>query len=233
MFGLKDDEVHLWRADLDLPQRCIGELKHSLSSDERSRAERFVFDEHRNRFIAGRGLLRHLLSRYAGLEPGRLEFSYGPWGKPALASGGVEETLCFNVSHSHDVALYAVARNRAVGIDIERIHPERDVEALATSVFLPGECALIRSLPPAQKVEAFFKGWTIKEAYVKATGRGLAAMEQVEVTLSPGAPAALVAVNGDAQAAARWSLCEIEPFRDYVGALVVEGQGWRLNQFTL
>ncbi len=243
---LSEDEVHVWRADLNLSASRIEQLAQILSPDEQQRAQRFYFERDRKRFIAGRGILRAMLSRYLDLDPTLLQFSYSSRGKPALANTDTERTLCFNLSHSNELALYAVRRvsvNDAgkgstqeslkescnLGIDLEHLRPMPDAEQLAKRFFSPREYAAISSLPPEQKQEAFFKGWTCKEAYLKAIGYGLAGLEQVEVSLTPGEPAALLSIQGDSKAASRWSLQQLIPAPGYMAALAVEGHDWHLN----
>jgi 4'-phosphopantetheinyl transferase len=243
---LSEDEVHVWRADLNLSASRIEQLAQILSPDEQLRAGKFYFERDRKRFIAGRGILRTILSRYLDLDPTLLQFSYSSRGKPALANTDTQGTLCFNLSHSNALALYVLRRisvNEAgkgstqaslkescnLGIDLEHLRPMPDAEQLAKRFFSPREYAVISSLPLEQKQEAFFKGWTCKEAYLKAIGYGLAGLEQVEVSVTPGEPAALLSIQGDSKAASRWSLQQLIPAPGYMAALAVEGHDWHLN----
>lgn len=226
---LSSNDVHVWRADLDLPTWQIERLAQTFSADEHLRADKFYFERDRRHFIAGRGLLRVILGRYLDLEPTQLQFSYGARGKPALAIG-TGRKLCFNLSHSNGLVLYAVTRDRDLGIDLEHIRPLPEAEQLARRFFSAREYAVISSLPFDQKQEAFFKGWTRKEAYLKASGDGLAQpLERVEVSLAPSEPAKLYSIKGDASAAARWFLQDLTPALGYVAALAVEGHRWRLT----
>ena len=193
---LSQDEVHVWRADLDLPAARLQQLVQSLSADEQVRAERFYFEQHRQRFIAGRGILRILLGRYLSVEPQQLRFDYTSSGKPALAKTG-DSRLQFNLSHSQGLALYAVTRDRQIGIDLEQLRPTADVEQIAQRFFSAQEYAAIQSLPPDQKLEAFFRYWTCKEAYLKATGDGLSQLERIEVEIIPGEPVKLLRILED------------------------------------
>jgi len=226
---LSADDVHVWRADLSLPAFRLQQLAHTLCSDEQERAERFYFEKDRKHFIAGRGLLRTILGRYLDLEPSQLKFSYSSRGKPALVNTNAKEPLCFNLSHSNELALYAVTRSRLIGIDLEHIRPMPDAEKLAKRFFSAQEYAVISTLLPEQKQEAFFNAWTRKEAYLKATGDGLAGLEQVEVSLIPGEPAALLSIQGDRQATSGWSVYQLIPRPGYVAALAVEGHDWNLE----
>jgi 4'-phosphopantetheinyl transferase len=225
---LSSRDVHVWRASLEQPEALIQQLAQTLSEDERTRASRFYFERDRKHFIVGRGLLRTILGCYLSLEPTQLQFCYGSRGKPALANMGDSDTLQFNLSHSHGLVLYAVTRDRKIGIDLEQIRPTSDVEKLAERFFSPREHAAIRSLPSSQKQEAFFHAWTCKEAYLKAIGEGLAGLEQVEVSLVPGEPVRLLSTGEDSPASSRWSVQVLTPAPDYIAALAVEGQGWTL-----
>lgn len=226
---LLNHDVHVWRASLEQPAEQVQKLAQTLSEDERIRAERFYFERDKKRFIVGRGLLRIILARYTNLAPHQLQFSYGKRGKPALVTTGAYSSLQFNLSHSEDLALYAIAHHRLLGIDLEYIRPISNVEQLAKRFFCPRESEVIRSLPPKQQQQAFFHGWTCKEAYLKATGEGLTELQQVEVSLAIGEPARLLSILGDSQATANWSLQALNVAPGYMGALAVEGYDWRLS----
>jgi 4'-phosphopantetheinyl transferase len=226
---LRSNAVHVWRASLEQPAMQVQQLAQTLSEDEHLRAARFYFERDRKHFIVGRGLLRTILGRYTNLEPNQLQFSYSPRGKPALASTGASSTLQFNLSHSKGLALYAITRDHQIGIDLEHIRPISNVEQLTQRFFSAREDAVIRSLPPNQQQVAFFQSWTCKEAYLKATGEGLAQLQQVEVSLTPEKPYRLLNITTDPQAAARWSLETLTPAPDYVAALAVEGHNWNLS----
>ena len=224
------DEVHVWRASLDPPASKAQTLQSTLATDELERAERYHFQRDRRRFIVARGVLRAILGRYTGMEPLQLRFCYGFRGKPMLAREHGTSSLRFNVSHSCDLALYAVTRDRKVGIDLERIQPDLTGEELAERFFSPREVAILRALPRDEQPQAFLSCWTRKEAYIKARGDGLALpLDRFDVSFGPGEPAALLGVKGDPQEAARWSLQELEPGPGYVAALAVEGHDWQLR----
>jgi 4'-phosphopantetheinyl transferase len=201
----------------------------TLSPDEVERAERFRFERHRRRFVVGRGVLRALLGRYLGVEPARISFGYGARGKPHL-SGALSGTgVRFNLAHSHEMALYVVTRGRDVGIDLEHVRPMPDAEDIGARFFSPHEHEILCALPPGQRLGAFFDCWTRKEAYIKATGDGLARpLDEFDVSLAPGEPARLLRVAEDPAEVDRWSLQALSPDAGYAAALVVEGRGWRL-----
>jgi 4'-phosphopantetheinyl transferase len=204
-------------------------LKCTLPSDELSRADRFYFQKDREHFIVARGLLRAILSLYLDTAPDQVRFSYGPRGKPALAITASQDRLCFNLSHAGGLALYAVANGREVGIDLECVRPISEAEQIAKRFFSSRENAVLQTLASGMKQEAFFNCWTRKEAFIKATGDGLARpLDQFDVSLKPGGPAKLLNVDGNVREASRWSLRELTPAPGYVAAIAVEGYGWRL-----
>lgn len=227
---LDSDEVHVWRAALDLEAPRIQCLEQTLSIEERTRAERFHFQKDREHFMVARGLLRTILGRYLEMEPSQLRFCYGPYGKPSLARGSGSDGLRFNVSHSHGLALYAITLGQELGVDVEWIRPDFANEQIAERFFSPREIAALRALPTNMRLNGFFNCWTRKEAYIKARGEGLTLpLDQFDVSLTPGETAALLRSNGHAKEVSRWSLFELAPGPGYVAALAVEGHNWRLK----
>lgn len=224
--ALSTTEVHLWLVHLDGSDWYPEDLVRTLSPDELRRADAFAYSQERRRFIVGRALLRRLLARYLRADPAAVVFAYGPHGKPELAPGCDLSTLRFNCAHSGPLALYAVAAGRRVGVDLEELRPLPEVAALTQLCCSPRERATLATLPRDAVEPAVLRAWTLKEAYVKATGEGLALPpEQVEVAVAPGAPPALRAVRSDARPAARWSLRSFSPVAGYTAALAVEGPG--------
>ena len=227
---LGSDEVHVWRAALNCGTPRLHELLQTLSTAERARARRFYFQQDREHFIVARGLLRVILGRYLVIDPGQLRLCCSPCGKPSVAVEYGGAGLRFNVSHSHGLALYAIAHGRELGVDLERIRPELADAQLAEHFFSLREVAMLRALPTSLRQEAFFHCWTRKEAYIKAKGEGLSCpLGRFDVSLAPGEPAALLSTLDDPQEASRWSLRELFPGSDYVAAVAVEGHGWRLQ----
>jgi len=227
--ALDCDEVHVWRANLDQTPSQIQGFLHNLAADEWARAERFYFERDREHFIVARGVLRSILGRYLNRMPESLSFRYGSHGKPALAEESDGDAIRFSVSHSHGVALYAITRGREVGIDLERIRFDLAVAEIAERFFSRREAAMLRTLPTEEQSQAFFRCWTRKEAYIKARGEGLSLpLDQIDLSLAPGEPEAILGTQQDSSEASRWSLHELIPAPGYVAALAAEGQGWRL-----
>jgi 4'-phosphopantetheinyl transferase len=226
---LDSSTVHAWRASLDQSPSQVNRLQDALTVDERSRAGRFYFRLDREHFVVARGILRTILGRYLNRAPASLSFTYGFHGKPSLASEPGAEAIRFNISHSYGTAIYVVTRGRQIGVDLELIRDGLKVEQIAERFFSRREISRLYALPAEHRKRAFFLCWTRKEAYIKARGEGLSLpLDQFEVSLVPGEPAALVSVQQDSNEAFRWSLEELFPAADYAAALAVVGRDWSL-----
>ena len=214
--ALAPEEVHLWAVGLEVSTPTLTGMEELLSDDQRRRAARFRYREHRERYSVSWGFVRLLLGLYLERSPRELEFAFGDKGKPRLATGTIE----FNLSHCHDMAVVAVAREHAVGVDIERHRQLDRADDIATRYFSAREAELYRSLDAGQRPQAFLRCWTRKEAVVKAIGEGMfASLNRLEVSLAPGVPPEVLAIGGDVEAGADWTLLDLEPRRDFLGAL--------------
>lgn len=205
-------EIDLWHV------RLSGSGNVSLlSADERARAERFHFGRDRERFIACRSALRVILAGYLAVPPEAVVFCYGPQGKPFLA----ESQLKFNVSHSADEALIAIALGREVGVDIEQIDRALSVEHLAAAFLTDSERAFFNSQPDCDRRRAFIRCWTRKEAWSKAVGTGIAEDPQ---RYDVGEFVALPVYSyHDPKTNAQWTFIELDFDRNWIGALVAQG----------
>ena len=215
--------IHIWRLPLNSAHMPMQALWSLLDQEEQSRAERFHFESDRLRFVTAHGLVRCVLGWYLREPPQCLRFTYGPRGKPALAARCASD-MCFNLSHTSDVALLGLARQREIGIDIELVRPGLAQDRIAERFFAPAEARELRAIPVADQDEAFFACWTRKEAYIKARGDGLTlALDQFQVSLAPGEPPRLVRGYESGREAQRWSMHDLGLRPNYCAALVVEG----------
>jgi 4'-phosphopantetheinyl transferase len=214
--------VHVYRVALDLPDGDIQEMVQLLSDDEIARANRFVFPSYRAHYIAGRAQLRLILSRYLMQSPVDLAFEYNEFGKPFLESS---DNIQFNISHSHELGLIAVTKQKLIGIDIERIRPDIDYTQIAQQFFSPGEVRQLMELAEEMQIEAFYACWTRKEAFIKAWGMGLTIpLDQFEVSFTPNLPARLIHSGTDLIEKKDWSLHELKPGTRYIAALAIQDQ---------
>lgn len=204
-----------------------------LSADERARAERFYFEPVRQRFIACRLALRSCLARCLDCNPAELVFDYGPHGKPRLASVPHLGGLSFNVAHSADVALIAIGRHCELGVDVEAIPPTANWRGIAQRFLADSEWSQIQALPVELQSAGFYRAWTCKEAYLKATGRGMSLpLGRFAVCTDPRLPPRLVATHDNPGDAARFLVRVVNPAPGYAGAVMWEGATKEMSRWT-
>ncbi len=173
--------------------------------------------------MAARGVLRSLLGAYLATEPGRLQFAYDALGKPRLVGDVTLASVHFSISHSDDRGLFGFVRAVGIGVDLERIRTDIEIDDLARRYFSPNEFQRLCSLSAHRRREAFYCGWTRKEAYLKGRGEGLSyGLDRVEVSFAPDEPAAILSAFDDPEVSRRWVLQHLSPAPGYVGAAAVE-----------
>lgn len=213
---LANDDVHIWTLALD--DRAIREpVEHLLSPDERQRALRFRFEKHRAHFALTRATLRRLLASYLSVSPREISFCYSGHGKPGLS----ESPLEFNVSHTEGMAVFGFTRGRRIGVDLERIRGDFQLDEVAERFFSAAERSALADLPAGERHTAFFRVWTRKEAYIKARGEGLShPLDQFDVSVDD--RARLTATRPDASEAHRWQLENLSIGPEFAAAAAVE-----------
>jgi 4'-phosphopantetheinyl transferase len=229
---LSENEAHVWRAELNQDAKVIANLSALLSQDEYQRAVRYHRPIDRDRFIAGAGILRKIISAYLALPPGQLRFTYNECGKPAVSDNQNNRALNFNLSHSAELVLHAVTRRRGVGIDIEYIREDFATLEIAEKFFSKDEVAALKSLPVDQRTKGFFNCWSRKESFIKAKGVGVSyPLDRFTVSLAPDEPPALLNVYSDEHEPARWQMYELKTGEDYAASLIVENPPVVLRQW--
>ncbi|MFK7921045.1 MAG: 4'-phosphopantetheinyl transferase superfamily protein [Bacteroidia bacterium] len=222
-------QIHIWRASLDLSELKIRDLLKTLSLEERERASRFHFEKDRKRFISGRGSLRQILALYLGKQAQDIEFAYTANGKPLIQTSLGAEALKFNLSHSGEWMLLAISMDREIGIDIEHIRHNIEVQEIAQRFFSPAEIRSLEQLHGIEQVERFYRYWTRKEAFIKAIGMGISfPLEQVDVFQQSGKLWSPVQIVGNRDNPA-WYSKDIFLAQDYMAAIVVEGDDCELS----
>jgi 4'-phosphopantetheinyl transferase len=186
-----EPEIRVWRFSLrpppDTRQRCFD----ALDDPERARAARFRFERDRDAYVVARGALRLLLARLLDRPAGRIAFHYNEYGKPFLA-GDAGGGLQFNLSHAHDLGLIAVTDHRPVGVDLEYLGRELELESVARRFFTGNEARAILEATGSERTRRFFSCWTRKEAYIKARGTGMTTrLDRFEVSVPPAQPVAV------------------------------------------
>lgn len=173
-FTLAPSTIHIWHVDLQLTDNDFHQLQDNLNSEEIQRLQRYTHQRAQQQFLATRGRLKQLLAGYIGITPSEIHFETGQYGKPRLAGTTIDDGLVFNVSHSGVMALMAISTNRALGVDIERIHSRHNLQGMAQRCFSNQELSSWNQLEKYYKANQFYEYWCAKEAFLKATGRGLA-----------------------------------------------------------
>lgn len=224
-FELPAGDVHVWRFALNPPTEIVAQLNVLLDETEQSRRDRFRTADLRRRFACGRGGLRALLGRYLGVPPESVAFTYGVHGKPGLKhepAGG----FSFNLAHTSEVALLAVARDRVLGVDIETCRPLESAEKIVERFFAPAEREEYALATEGDRLGAFYRGWSRKEAFLKAKGTGLSTqLDSFDVSLAPGDAAAVMRVGDDPDEPGRWTLRELDVGPEYAAAVAASVQG--------
>lgn len=218
---LRENEVHLWRAFISILKPQLPKLQEILSDEEKEKATRFYFEKDRVRFSLGRGILRSLLGLYLRHDPMKTRFEQNPYGKPSLKDP--ISPLRFNLSHSGDLILLAFAIHHELGVDVERIREKVEDEKIAERYFSEEEKKILLGLSPDEKKEAFYTFWALKEAVLKAKGRGIAmGLDSFSVVWKPEREKAFLKIKDDPQEGERFTLLKFSPLPEYRGALAVE-----------
>jgi 4'-phosphopantetheinyl transferase len=224
-------EVHVWQWDLDVHNGDLDGYWETLSTQERKRADQFVFDKHRHRFVAGRGELRWILSRYLALPAREIMLDYGSEGKPFCTSQPQGWALCFNLSHSENTAALAISCGFEVGIDIEHMRPIE--ESMPLQVFSARERAQFDAFAQAQQQAVFFETWARKEACLKALGTGfILPPEHFEFDLSSHGDTTPRFVGGEAQEAAHWRVRALRSSPACAAAVAARHTDWSIVEMN-
>lgn len=205
--------------DLDRPPLPTDVLAGLLTDDERTRAARYKVGTVRDQFTVSRGVLRRLLGGYLNLPPERVPLSTEASGKPVLVCG----SLHFNLTHTPGLAVVAVAPVR-VGVDAEKRRDIPDADGLVRRFFSPAEREAYHALPAERRPDGFYRGWVCKEAVIKAAGATMHALDQFDVEIDPGRPAAVLAARHPQLAGCGWAVADWCPGPGYAAAVAVEGE---------
>ena len=216
--------VHVWRVSVRQSAQQLRGASEILSDQEHIQARRIRQPADRDRYLAAHSALRIILGRYLNELPARIRFVTGPQGKPSLAPEFQASRVRFNLAHSGEWALVAVAAGRDVGVDVEQFRPLAEVAAIAESQFSPAEVAALSSLGEDRRLAAFFQIWACKEAFIKATGLGLSYPLRdfsVPLGLAGARPSPIQTSAGQT-----WGLLPLAPGSGYAGAVAAQGLDW-------
>jgi|SRR5215469_3363254 len=213
--------IHVWAWDCACSCADLARYIDVLSNHERLRMRRFRLDKDRVRYGVSHAILRILLGHYLGVEPSLVFFEENEFGKPFLRRALAEPRLTFNLSYTDRLVILGVAAGARIGVDIEKISLiERGV---VDSYFSTLERSTLASLAGEEWLGGFYNCWTRKEAIIKAEGRGLnIPLNAFDVSLRPGAQAAVLGVRAGADFTSNWQLVELHPGSGFVGALATD-----------
>jgi 4'-phosphopantetheinyl transferase len=215
--------VEAWLVPLDTTE-SLAWAEDLLSQEEQTRASRFIVQSAQRRFVQSHAALRCILSQHAGCEPAQLHFGQTDKGKPFLIPQN-PDGLQFNLSHSADLALIAVAPGLEIGVDLEHVQERPDLHGIAERFWAPAERDALRQAPPTEQRQIFYRLWTRKEAVLKASGQGITAgLHEPDISAAPltGSPGTELRVQ---LAGAHWLLFDLDPGPEYAAALALR-EGW-------
>lgn len=235
-FPLNNDFIHVWAVHCSVMQKQIPLFSEFLSEEEKIRLDNFKFSLLKKHFIIRRGILRLILGNYLEKDPGEIKFSYDQQGKPYLKDNKQfrkkSKTICFNLTFSHDVILYAFTLQDKIGIDIEYVQDQLIHGGVEEQFFSLAELTQFNKTCGKQRARSFFQAWTRKEAIAKTIGKGLLfPLEKIEVTLGH-YPRALK-IKEDEEIAKNWKLYNIDQLNGYVGTIATEGMKKKLKFITI
>jgi 4'-phosphopantetheinyl transferase len=226
---LSGNEIHVWQIDLETQIHNSKAYWSYLSNFEKSRANKFRFEIHKNNYIIRTGILRILLSNYIMCQPNEIEFKIGEFGKPKLTNS----ELAFNLSHSKSKAIIAFAINPQLGIDIEYIDEKIEAKQIAKNYFSAEDRTQLYALSDEKLANGFFNIWTKKEAFIKAIGTGLTyPLDAFDASLDVFEKKALARLGTSFTEAKKWNLFSIQTFNDFKSALAYKGKAKEVQYFN-
>ncbi len=226
---LKKNEIDLWLISTNDYLDNLDNFFIILSEDEKLRANRFYFEKDKNNFIITRGILRILLGKYIVQDSNKVVFKYNDYGKPIILNNNIQ----FNLSHSKNLVLYGFSKNLKLGVDIEFMREKVSYNNIAERFFSDYERQSLNSIPEPLQKEAFFNGWTRKEAYIKLKEKGLSIpLDSFDVSIIPEERPLLIDSRDDDIHFSNWKLFDIKTFKEYKAALITDKSVASVNHYT-
>jgi 4'-phosphopantetheinyl transferase len=230
---LEPGEVHLWRYRFGQDDPVPDDAAHVLSKAEHKRAASVPDPDRRARIIESRVILRHLLAGYVSLQPSEVRIRKGKLGRPKLDARHLKTDLDFNLSHSGDLMVLAVAIDNRLGVDVELLRTRPGLDKLVRRVFSADEQTALSAVGEVGYLAAFFQGWTRKEALLKGAGAGVFRQaSETEVSLADTYRPQIYKYQGSREQAKERCLLSFQPLGDAVGALAVSAGAWRIRYFA-
>ncbi len=226
---LPQDSAIVVRVPITISHSRLGELKLVLSADEATKADRYRKEIDYRRSVVARAILRQLLSYWLGIPAVEIQFEYGPFGKPSLSQCHASQVQ-FNTSHSGQWILIGASRVSPVGVDVEELRSIETLEGIAKTTFSATEFAAWQQLPPELAVAGFFRGWTCKEAVIKALGLGISLpLDNVEVDIDPRRFVSIQKLAVADEVASDWQVRIVPMVESYCAALACQANVTRIE----
>lgn len=227
---LLDGVCDVWSITLSQAPQDLADLEAGLSATERERAAGFLVPAPRRQFVIARTALRRLLGRYLNISPSACNFEFNAHGKPSLKATSQAR---FNVSHSNNIVLIAIAKDIDVGVDVEVHRLVDNLDSLAASILCTADYALWLTSPMSKRIATFYRIWTCKEAVAKAIGCGMAMdFKSFRIGFTPGQAAQLISLGEPSGQVGKWSLRELESEHGYSAAIAACSPDLKIVQRT-
>lgn len=224
-----NNNVHVWQFNISQTKHRYNYFHNLLSKDEKIKAARFKFEKDKIASVLARGALRHLLSKYLDCPATNIIFHYNKYGKPQLTNN---KTIKFNVSHAGEVVVIAFIENNDIGIDVEHIKYNFNVFDVVDSYFSKTEIEALHKLPENLQTEAFFRGWTRKEAFIKAKAKGLSfPLDSFSISMDSDEKAELIETLWDPEEKKLWQIIPFKTEANYKAALAVKSVNATIEHF--
>jgi len=228
---IEDNQVHIWQARIDVSSGYPKDIKDVLSADERERAISFKLQNDQIHFIIRHYLLRIILSKYCDYLADEITFRYDTHKKPAFNMPEYRK-IKFNMSFSHDLMLVAINKHNDIGIDIEKVHDINDLESVAVNNFSSKEFKYLNS--SSEKINTFFKIWTRKEAFIKATGKGMYyPLKSFCVSMDKSGNHENLIIFNHPIKSKHWRIAEIKASDGFIASIAVKTNKFQISYFQL
>lgn len=225
------NQTHVWKVNFIQQINNIPFFLSLLSTDEKDKASKFRFKKDQNQYIISRGALRLSSASYLNIDPKKIEFKYGKYGKPEF---DFNCNLKFNVSHSGDIGVLGFVLNSDIGIDVEKIKDDFDVLDIVSNYFSELEIETLKKLPKERHTEYFYRCWTRKESFIKAKSLGLTfPLDSFSVCINSDKKTELLETKWDINEKDTWKLFTFSPQQNYIGAVSIQGNVNAIEYFNL
>lgn len=228
---IEDNQVHVWQAKINTPSGYPEDILNTLSQEERERAHKLQFQKDREHFIFRHYQLRLILSKYCGCQPHEIKFRYNPYKKPFIFMPDYKEVK-FNISFSHDLMLVGLNKHKEIGVDIEKVHEIHDLETVAVNNFSARELKILNEA--LDKIKTFFTIWTRKEAFIKATGKGMYyPLKSFCVCINSTGSCEHPVIFNRPIKSKLWRITELITSEGYIASLAIKTNKFRISYFQL